>query len=83
MHEFSRYVLGPVVLSGESVGEKMVNMWEVPWMKMDIPVRLTNLQMELKGRIVTFKIRTHLLVDNSNLLRYLHSQRILSPSIFP
>lgn len=51
-------------------------------MKMDILVRLMNIQMELKGRIVIFKIRTHPLFNNSNLLRSPHSPRILSPSSF-
>lgn len=48
-------------------------------MRMDIPVRLMNMQMELKGRIVIFKIRTHPLVNNSNLLCSPHSPQILLP----
>lgn len=45
-------------------------------MKMDILVRLMNMQMELKGRIVIFKSRIPLLANNSNLLPFPHSQRI-------
>jgi hypothetical protein len=61
----------------------MVNVWGVPCTKMGIPVKRMNMQMEGKGRIVTFKIRTHTLVLNSNLLRSPHSTNLFSLIIFP